>query len=655
MVATTRADQIMDARQKEVAALAAEHSLLRTLIDNLPDCIYAKDAETRKVIANSADLKNLGCKTEADAIGKTDFDLFPPDIAAGFFADDQSVLQTGQPVINREEMVVLRNGETRWLLTTKIPWRDAAGKIIGLIGIGRDVTDQMKAEIKLKEERNLLRTLMDNLPDSIYAKDAEARKILANPANYKRVGCKTEAEVIGKTDYDFYPPDIAAGFFADDQSVLQTGQSIINREEKIVLPNGETRWTLTTKAPWRDAAGKIIGLVGIGRDITERKNYEAQLSRAQRMESIGRLATGIAHDLNNTLAPILVSIDLLRQKIHDEEGLKILAAIEASAKRGAEVVKQVLWFGRGQEGRRMHVHLKPLIEGAARLATQTLPKSINIETQLDDGVWPIMGDPTQLHQVLLNLCQNASDAMPRGGRLKLAARNLTLDDSYAKTHNEAKPGPYVVLEISDTGGGISREIRDRIFEPFFTTKELGKKSVGLGLSTALSVIKSHDGFILVDSEVGKGSTFRLYLPAHVEAAATPADAKLENLLRGHGETILVVDDEEAVRQVTQMTLESCGYRVLLAPDGAKAMAIYAENQASIAAVLMDILMPVMNGVDTTRALQHINPRIKVIATSGYQSNTTQNALRDLGVTHFLPKPYTADAILQKLREVIAER
>jgi PAS domain S-box-containing protein len=645
----------MDARQKEVATLAAEHSLLRTLIDNLPDCIYAKDAEARKVIANPADVENLGCKTEADAIGKTDFDLFPPDIAAGFFADDQSVLQTGQPVINREEKVVLPNGETRWLLTTKVPWRDTAGKIIGLVGIGRDVTDQMKAEIKLKEERNLLRTLIDNLPDSIYAKDAEARKILANPANYKRAGCKTEADVIGKTDYDFFPPDIAAAFSADDQSVLQTGQPVTNREEKIVLPNGETHWTLTTKVPWRDAAGKIIGLVGIGRDITERKNYEAQLARAQRMESIGRLATGIAHDLNNTLAPILVSIDLLRQKIHDEEGLKILAAIEGSAKRGAEVVKQVLWFGRGQEGRRMHVHFKPLIEGAARLATQTLPKSINIETQLADGVWPVMGDPTQLHQVLLNLCQNAGDAMPRGGRLKLAARNLTLDDSFAKTHNEGKPGPYVVLEVSDTGCGIPREIRDRIFEPFFTTKELGKKSVGLGLSTALSVIKNHDGFILVDSEVGKGSTFRLYLPAHVEAPATPADAKLENLLRGHGETILVVDDEEAVRQVTQMTLESCGYRVLLAPDGAKAMAIYAENQASIAAVLMDILMPVMNGVDTTRALQHINPRIKVIATSGYQSNTAQNALRDLGVTHFLPKPYTADTILQKLREVIAER
>ncbi len=627
--------------------------LLRTLIDNLPDCIYAKDAEARKVIANRADLHNLGCKTEADAIGKTDHDFFPADIAAGYFADDQKVLQTGESVINREEKIVSPGEEPRWLLTSKIPWRDASGKIVGLIGIGHDITKRKQAEEALAGERQLLRTLIDNLPDSIYIKDAQTRKILANPANVKRAGCKTEAEVIGKSDSDFFPPEITSGFFADDQLVLQSGESIINREEKIILPNGETHWTLTTKLPWRDASGKIIGLVGIGRDITDRKNYEAQLSRAQRLESIGRLATGIAHDLNNSLAPILVSIDLLRQNIQTEQGLKILATVEASAKRGAEVVKQVLWFGSGHEGRRMNVNCKPLMEGTAHLAAQTLPKSIKIEIQSNE-VWPVVGDPTQLHQVLLNLCQNASDSMPRGGQLTLAARNLMLDDNFAKTHTDAKPGPYVVLEVSDTGCGIPREMRDRIFEPFFTTKELGKKSVGLGLSTALSVVKGHEGFILVDSEVGKGSTFRLYLPAVVDTSASSADATQEQLLHGHGETILVADDEESVREITQITLESNGYKVLLAPDGAKAIAVYAEKQASIAVVLMDIIMPVMNGVDTTRALLHINPRIKVIATSGYQSNTSQKALRDLGITHFMPKPYTAESLLKKLRNVIAE-
>lgn len=192
-------------QREEIAVLASERSLLRTLIDNLPDGIYAKDIEARKVIANPADLENLGCRTEAEAVGKTDFDFFPHDLAAGYFADDQSVLQTGQPVINREEKVILPNGEIRWLLTTKVPWRDAAGKIIGLVGIGRNVTGQVNMEIKLKEERNLLRTLMDNLPDSIYAKAADGRKIMANPGDLKNLGCQTEAEAIGKTDFDFFP------------------------------------------------------------------------------------------------------------------------------------------------------------------------------------------------------------------------------------------------------------------------------------------------------------------------------------------------------------------------------------------------------------------------------------------------------------------
>ena len=309
----------MDALQTQ---LSHERSLLRTLIDNLPDGIYAKDIEGRKVIANSADLENLGCKTEEEAVGKTDFDFYPREIAEGFHADDLAVMKTGTPVINREEKVVLPDGETRWLLTTKVPWRDPSGKIIGLIGIGRNITDQMKAEIKLKEERNLLRTLIDNLPDGIYAKDSEARKIMTNPADLRNLGCETEAEALGKTDFDLYPNEIAATFFADDQSVIKEGKPVINREEKAVLKNGETRWLLTSKIPWRDGSGKVIGLVGIGRDITDRKNLEEQIVNSRRMESLGRLATGVAHDLNNILAPILISIELLQKRLQDEEYLE---------------------------------------------------------------------------------------------------------------------------------------------------------------------------------------------------------------------------------------------------------------------------------------------------------------------------------------------
>ena len=489
----------MDTSQKEIAALASELSLFRTLIDNLPDCIYAKDAKTRKVIANPADLENLGCQTEAEAIGKTDFDLFPQDLAAGYFADDQSVLQTGQPVVNREEKVVLPNGETRWLLTTKVPWRDASGKIIGLVGIGRNVTHQRKAEIKLKEERNLLRTLIDNLPDGIYAKDTEARKIMANPADLKNLGCKTEAEAIGKTDFDFFPKEIAQAFFADDQSVLKEGKPVINREEKAILPNGETRWLLTSKIPWRDASGKIIGLVGIGRDITDRKDLEEQMVNARRMESLGRLATGVAHDLNNILAPILISIELLQKKLQDEDYLKMLAKAEASAHRGADIIKQMLWFGRGMAGQRMPVDAQQLAGSVAQFVSESFDKSICVEKQIAPDLWTVVGDAAQLHQVLMNLCLNARDAMPSGGTLTVAARNVTVNGS-----------PFVVLEVKDTGCGIAPGLLDKIYEPFFTTKEVGH---GLGLSTAQSIVKSHGGFVRTESEPGHGAAFRVHLPA----------------------------------------------------------------------------------------------------------------------------------------------
>ena len=362
------------------------------------------------------------------------------------------------------------------------------------------------------EERNLLRTIIDNMPDCIYAKDSSARKIVANPADVKNfMGCKTEADAIGKTDFDLFPHDIAASFFTDDQTVLWRGQSIINREEKVIKPDGEVRWLLTTKVPWRDFNGKIIGLVGIGRDITDKKRLEEQSQRAQRMEIIGQLASGIAHDLNNILEPILASTALLRQKVQDKEGLELLDSLEANAKRVGDVVKQVLWFGRKLEGKRDPVNPGQLLKDVVRIISGTFSKSIEVETDIAADVHSVTGNQTQLHQVLLNLCVNARDAMPTGGKLKLGVRNFTVDAQFANSNAEAKPGPYVLFEVTDTGYGIPLEIRDQIFEPFFTTKKEGKDR-GLGLSTALFIVKNHGGFIEAKSEVEKGSTFQVYLP-----------------------------------------------------------------------------------------------------------------------------------------------
>jgi PAS domain S-box-containing protein len=641
-------------KQREMETkLADERNLLRALIDNLPDSIYMKDAAARKTLSSKGNFRNLGCKTEAEVLGKTDFDFFIPEVAAKLFEDDQLVLQKGQSIINREERLVHANGEVFWMLTTKVPWRDAAGNIVGIIGGGRNITKQKEVEIKLMAERNLLRTVIDNLPDAIYAKDMGARKTLANPADLKNLGCRTETEALGKNDFKFFPKEVAEKFFEDDQLVLQNGQSVINREEKVIVADGKSVWLLTTKVPWRDADGHIIGLVGIGRDITDKKNLEAQLLRAQRMESIGRMATGIAHDLNNILTPIMISTTLLREKMSDKEGLDILNTVEASAKRGAEIIKQVMWFGRGLDGQRIPIHPQHLIKDTARIVAETLNKSLKIEMKIAADVWPIPGDPTQLHQVLLNLCVNAHDAMPEGGKLTIAARNFTADENFTGNHLESRPGRYVILEITDTGSGIPREIRDRIFEPFFTTKEIGK-ATGLGLSTALSIVKSHNGFILLETEPGKGSSFQIYLPALAGSQTDKLEDKPADFPRGRGETILVVDDEKPVRETAQAMLETFGYKVLLAKDGAQALAIYSENQADIAVVLTDIVMPVMNGEATVRALRHLNPKVKIIASSGLKSEADQKAIRELGVRHFIGKPFTAGAILQKLHEVITE-
>ena len=476
-----------------------EGDFLRALLDLIPDPILIKDLDGRYVLVNSAKLAELGVYDVQEVFGKTAFDFFDRAMAERFKADDDLVLKEGKSIFNRREKVLEPNGLVRWHLTTKLPWRDAANHVIGMMSISRDITEFVEAEAKLQEERNLLRTLIDNMPDCIYAKDAQGRKIIANPGDLKNLGCKTEAEAIGKTDFDLFPKEIAERFFQAELQVLKKGEPLVNQEEKVVRPDGEVRWILSTKVPWRDAEGRIIGLVGIGRDITDKKNLEAQVAQAQRMESMGRLVAGVAHDLNNILAPILISLDLLRQKLEDEEYRKMLAKAQANAQRGADIIKQMLWFSRGLSGQRVPVNLQQLVEDIARFASETFSRSIVVEKQIEPDLWPVVGDVAHLHQVLLNLCTNARDAMPTGGSLKLAVRNATSDGQR-----------QVVIEVTDSGIGIDSELIDRIFEPFFTTKEIGH---GLGLSTALSIAKSHGGTIKVESEPMRGAVFRVHLPA----------------------------------------------------------------------------------------------------------------------------------------------
>ena len=403
----------------------------------------------------------------------------------------------------------------------------------------------------------------------------------------------------------------------------------------------------------RDPSGKGIRMVGGMRDLTEEKGRASHQLRAQRMESIGTLAGGIAHDLNNVLTPIMMSIELLRSDADDDPVRgKILDTIQSSCGRGAALLRQVLAFARGVDGQRVAIRAQNLIDDLKGMIRETLPRNITIVTDLPDGLWPLTGDPSQLHQVLLNLVVNARDAMPDGGTLTVAVSNVTLDAHCADTRPEAKAGPYSLLRVTDTGEGIPPEIRERIFEPFFTTKEVGK-GTGLGLATVHAIVKSHGGFVTVESEVGFGTTFKVYLPAKpAQLAAETARPKPADPPRGRNELVLVVDDEASIRDISKQTLETFGYRVITAGDGAEAVALYAKQARQIGVVIIDGMMPIMDGPAAIRALMRINPSVRIISASGLGQTEDIVQSTSGGATDFLPKPYLAETLLKRIREVL---
>jgi nitrogen-specific signal transduction histidine kinase/CheY-like chemotaxis protein len=403
----------------------------------------------------------------------------------------------------------------------------------------------------------------------------------------------------------------------------------------------------------RDDSGKPQAVLAINTDISERKKLEAQFLRAQRMESIGTLAGGIAHDLNNVLAPILLSLGMLKRQSKSPGEQKLLATLESSAQRGADMVRQVLSFARGVEGERIIVDVGAVVRDLELLIRDTFDRSIAFAVEVEKNLPPVLGDPTQIHQVLLNLCVNARDAMPNGGDLRVSVSKVYIDSPFAGMDLVAEPGHYVLLTVSDTGIGIPAAIRDRIFDPFFTTKDVGK-GTGLGLPTVQAVVKSHGGFINVYSEEGRGSEFKIYLPALEDKAGDMAAAQPDALPNSNGELVLVIDDEPAVRLITQQTLESFGYRVLTADGGAEAIATYAKNQDDISIVLTDMMMPGMDGIAVVHALRGLNPDVKIIAASGLADNDTLAKTNKVGITHFLPKPYTTEALLNVLAEVREE-
>ncbi len=413
--------------------------------------------------------------------------------------------------------------------------------------------------------------------------------------------------------------------------------------------DGSLYWVDTTIIPFLGSDLRPYQYVAIRYDITEKKLTEQQLLRAQRMESIGTLAGGIAHDLNNILSPILMSVDMLEMNGPDPETKRWLEVIRENSERGANLVRQVLTFARGMEGERIPVQARHIVKDLIKILQETLPKSITLRYEISPELKLINADPTQIHQVLMNLCINARDAMPSGGNLVLTASNISLDDNYARVHIDAVAGDYVLLSVSDNGAGMSEAVMKRIFDPFFTTKDIGK-GTGLGLATSQSIIKSLNGFINVYSEVGEGTKFTVYIPVFETESDESSVAAAVQIPRGAGELVLVIDDEESIREITRVTLERYGYEVLTAVDGTAALAVFTQNSDRIGLVVTDLTMPLLDGKTLIRTLRKIDPELKVIAMSGLMSPEQVADLKSLHVTDVLTKPFSAETLLNLIHQ-----
>lgn len=629
-------------RKRAEEALRQSEEQFRLLAEYSTDLISQHTPEGIYLYASPACRTLLGYTPE-ELIGHSAYEFFHPDDVAEIRKSHSTILECSE-TSTISYRVRHQDGHYIWLETTSRTIRDCqTNAVIEIHCVSRDITERRQAEHKIRQQAALLNVATN----AILVQDLDQNILFWNKGAERLFGWKAE-EVLGKNANQLLYRDLP-DHYVIQKTLLETGEwqgelhKVVKNGKEVIV---ESRWTLV----FNEAEKKQTILV-VDTDITDKKQLESQFLRAQRMESIGTLAGGIAHDLNNVLAPILMAVQLLQLKIMDERSQQWLAILETSAKRGADLVKQVVSFARGVEGDRTLVQVRYLISEIKQIIIETFPKSIELYLDVDQDLWLVSGDTTQLQQVLMNLCVNARDALCQGGTIRIRGENIVIDEHYARMHIDAQIGPYIVVTVSDTGTGIPSDVLERIFEPFFTTKERGK-GTGLGLSTAIGIVKSHGGFINVYSEPGRGTEFKVYLPAIEEIELLP-DENYE-LPRGQGELILVVDDEMAICKITQTSLEAYNYRVLTARDGIEAIALYAQYRSDISVVLVDMMMPEMDGLMTIRTLQKMNPLVQIIAVSGLVSNEKLVEVASTGVNTFLPKPYTTQELLTTMNQILQE-
>ncbi len=638
---------ITERRQTEAKRDEIER-FFHAIADSIPGMVGYWDFDLRNRFANRAYLEWFG-RSEPEMMGITMQELMGEEL---FRKNEPHIRAVLRGEIQQFERDLKKpDGQVGYLWAQYIPHR-IEGKMVGFFAMVTDITAVKVAEAHSRASDQQLREVIDSIDAIIWEADAITFQFESVSSNAERL--------LGYATTDWLMPNFWADHIhpEDRDHAVQHCVECTGRldnyvlEYRFIAKDGRVVW-LRDDVRVVAEDGKPHWLRGLMFDITATRAMEAQLRQSQKMEAVGTLAGGIAHDLNNILSPTLLIAPMLKDKLPDAQSLELLTMIEEGARRGAKIISQLLTFSRGAEGKRGPVQVRHELKAMVAIIRETFPRDITVSEKLPADLWPVIADATQIHQVVLNLCVNARDAMRSGGKITLAAENVNIVEPSTAINEPTKPGPYVRLTISDTGQGIPRENLERIFEPFFTTKEIGQ-GTGLGLSTVLGIVRSHGGFILVDSELGAGSSFKVLLPADQNAVATVVGPKSSTPV-GRQELILIVDDEPAIRHTLSLALKKNNYRVLTAESGRGAMDLFEANRESVRLLLTDIMMPGMYGTTLIRLLREQAPQLRVIAATGLHDENRREELAAMGVTNILSKPCLVDDVLEAVsRELAAQ-
>lgn len=540
------------------------------------------------------------------------------------------------------------DGRYRWLRDSLMLTRDAEGNPKELVGSCIDIDDRRRAESAAQSAANDLRRLIDTANAPIFGKDVHGHVNEWNRSAERLTGFSKE-DVLGRELVDFVSPNFKLAVREVLDQALR-GVETENFEFPLETKDGRHVTVLLNAGTRRGPNGEITGMVGVGQDITQLRQADQRSLRAKRLESLGTLAGGVAHDINNALAPIMLACGLLRKQAPDAG--RLIDILESSTRRGASMVQQLLTFAKGVDGERVVMDPRKLTRELEQIVSSTFPKNIRLRFSIDDELPAVIGDATQIHQVLLNLCVNARDAMPAGGAITIALSTAAISAREAAEHDDCSPGRYLRWSVTDTGSGIPAELLERIFEPFFSTKS-PEQGTGLGLSTAMGIVRSHRGFMRVATAPGSGTTFSVLLPEAIGHDVASDLPTVPPPFRGQGESILVVEDEASVREVLRQILVSLGFRVRVAQDGMTALTMLGDVSNPIDGVITDLHMPNMDGLELARKIATVHPGLGVILASGRLDRAELATATDAPFVAHLEKPFTIERLSEALHTLLA--